>query len=580
MGDPLILAAADVKRLKIALEQTSAFKAILPDTNSPTTDSTARSMATSAAAAAAVADSKAVSDSVVESGNKSIAESNNLSQSILISIAQSTADSVSGGSTDSIARSMATSAALNASVADSKAVSDSVTESGNRSFADSNNTSQSVLISIAYSAAISGPTVPGGLTTEVQLNRSGVLDGSENVTIIGTGTDDVLTLLKNANITNQKTAGTTGEDPSKIATGGPNTIGLRVEGTAFPGAPWDPSVLTSTGVAFWIDADSESYANNDPVSTATDLSGNSRDATGSGAARPTFKTGIFNGATMPGFYFDGGDILATSAFSLTNTGIIAVFLPTTQGMYFEHGTNANSNGTFYLYDTVYSYFRRGTSGGVGISGGAGWLGTSAGIGCGYYDGSNLYLRKDGSAVTSLGDSGGATDSQSLYIGARFGGSLAYTGYIAEAVLINDPTQANIERLEGYLAWKWGLVSLLPGGHPYKSAAPTVDVAQSANLAEFGPDNSTTGLVIGPNGDVTFSDGINVIVGTSTGTQIGTSSSQKLGFWGATPVVRGSAWTISNVTTDRSYDANSTTVDELADALGTLIQELQTKGFLS
>ena len=32
--------------------------------------------------------------------------------------------------------------------------------------------------------------------------------------------------------------------------------------------------------------------------------------------------------------------------------------------------------------------------------------------------------------------------------------------------------SNIEKAEGYLAWKWGLVSNLPSGHPYKNAAPT------------------------------------------------------------------------------------------------------------
>jgi hypothetical protein len=29
-----------------------------------------------------------------------------------------------------------------------------------------------------------------------------------------------------------------------------------------------------------------------------------------------------------------------------------------------------------------------------------------------------------------------------------------------------------EKIEGYLAWKWGLEGNLPIGHPYKSAAPT------------------------------------------------------------------------------------------------------------
>lgn len=38
-------------------------------------------------------------------------------------------------------------------------------------------------------------------------------------------------------------------------------------------------------------------------------------------------------------------------------------------------------------------------------------------------------------------------------------------------------------------------------------------------------------------------------------------------------------TISNVTTDRTYDADSTTTDELADVLGTLISDLRTKGVI-
>lgn len=53
----------------------------------------------------------------------------------------------------------------------------------------------------------------------------------------------------------------------------------------------------------------------------------------------------------------------------------------------------------------------------------------------------------------------------------------------------------------------------------------------------------------------------------------------IGFFGVTPVARASAYTPTNVTTDRSYDANSTTVDELADVLGTLIADLQAYGVL-
>lgn len=43
--------------------------------------------------------------------------------------------------------------------------------------------------------------------------------------------------------------------------------------------------------------------------------------------------------------------------------------------------------------------------------------------------------------------------------------------------------------------------------------------------------------------------------------------------------KSAAYTITNVTTDRSYDANSTTLDEIADTLGTLIADLQVTGLI-
>lgn len=39
------------------------------------------------------------------------------------------------------------------------------------------------------------------------------------------------------------------------------------------------------------------------------------------------------------------------------------------------------------------------------------------------------------------------------------------------------------------------------------------------------------------GDVTMDDGVNLILDTTTGTKIGTGTTQKLGFFDATPVVR-------------------------------------------
>lgn len=75
---------------------------------------------------------------------------------------------------------------------------------------------------------------------------------------------------------------------------------------------------------------------------------------------------------------------------------------------------------------------------------------------------------------------------------------------------------------------------------------------TANLA-----TAATTTNVGPIGDI----------------QVG-SSGQKVGFFGNAGAVKSSAYTPTNVTTDRSYDANSTTLDEIADTLGTLIADLQ------
>jgi hypothetical protein len=53
----------------------------------------------------------------------------------------------------------------------------------------------------------------------------------------------------------------------------------------------------------------------------------------------------------------------------------------------------------------------------------------------------------------------------------------------------------------------------------------------------------------------------------------------VGFFGTAPAVRAAAYTPTNVTTDRSYDADTVLVAELADAVGTLIADLQSYGLL-
>jgi len=81
-------------------------------------------------------------------------------------------------------------------------------------------------------------------------------------------------------------------------------------------------------------------------------------------------------------------------------------------------------------------------------------------------------------------------------------------------------------------------------------------------------------------DLDIADGVNLVLDTTTGTKIATGTTQKLGFWNATPVTQGPAYTVTNLTADRTYDANATTVEELADVLGTLLSDLKTQGLFA
>ena len=101
--------------------------------------------------------------------------------------------------------------------------------------------------------------------------------------------------------------------------------------------------------------------------------------------------------------------------------------------------------------------------------------------------------------------------------------------------------------------------LLEGGDSGSGQAGSVDIRGG---------NSSSGT----DGDV------DIGLATTPNVRLGASGTN-LGFFGATPVARPAAYTPSNVTTTRTYDADSTSTAELADVLGTLISDLQSLGLI-
>ena len=63
----------------------------------------------------------------------------------------------------------------------------------------------------------------------------------------------------------------------------------------------------------------------------------------------------------------------------------------------------------------------------------------------------------GSVTPQIGNAGSYVQQYDMYE------MLQYDGEI---------TTTQRQKIEGYLAWKWGLQSTLPAGHPFKTAAPT------------------------------------------------------------------------------------------------------------
>lgn len=266
---------------------------------------------------------------------------------------------------------------------------------------------------------------------------------------------------------------------------------------------WDPRMVN--GLALWLDgADTSTMydatsggslvVNNGAVARWEDKSGNGRHATeGILGNRPLRVDSIQN--SRPVVRFDGGNdrltvvspfMQAANAFTISwvftrrgsGTGVDG-YRPSISGYSssntdigaYHYVKNTNSLGASYPH--------------VGAS--PGWANYDLGSGTTYSNGTFEIMqfraattRWDvfrNSTVEGTYNPGTALSTNFLHDGlviALQGNPLRFSNIDVCEVVVNlgSISLSDNQKLEGYLAWKWGLTANLPAGHPYKTVGPT------------------------------------------------------------------------------------------------------------
>ena len=259
----------------------------------------------------------------------------------------------------------------------------------------------------------------------------------------------------------------------------------RWDGTLFGGPKlWRPDSLSSN-LAMWLDAEDASTItlNGSTVSQWSDKSGNGRHATQATAAnQPTYASSAIN--SKPALSLDGvNDFmnlpLSSSVINNQASVFMVVRITTAQSNY--NATLAWSIGVGSVSVGIGPFGAANTYGLYGTFGAGATnlfdIGPTA-INTNYL--SSLSWTNNGLSVNGgfngANISGTRTNSFTGIVNGLLG--LDATSYSSATVgeIVITPMALDIQnrqKVEGYLAWKWGLEANLPSGHPYKLLPPTV-----------------------------------------------------------------------------------------------------------
>lgn len=232
---------------------------------------------------------------------------------------------------------------------------------------------------------------------------------------------------------------------------------------------WNPTFLGGT-VRAWYQADKiTGYVTGQAVTTWPDTSGNAYHATGSSG--PIYRTNRLNG--LPGIEFNGSTQYfyntVLSAGSMDETVFAVVDLDTAAARHAVVGSYAG-NGRVMVIDTnrTLTYHRQGVGDQFASTTAItldqdSIVGMTSRAGAGQSQ-SRVNGISEAETITTVPGAGGT------FLGVTNSGYY-WDGDIHEILITSALSDADAERVEGYLAHKWGITARLPGGHPYKTVQP-------------------------------------------------------------------------------------------------------------
>lgn len=249
---------------------------------------------------------------------------------------------------------------------------------------------------------------------------------------------------------------------------------------------WTPKLL-GTGLKLWLDADDESTMtlSSGDISEWRDKSGNANHATQTTSTRrPNRETGVQNSRAV--VRFNGTSDWFSTPFTMNGLASFATVLA------FKANSKLGSRSLLreqVIADTSKVFAHPFASASVDpplvIMNWDGWSPTGNDVGDVTVANINAFVRASGSTnkVFRNGTEQSTRTANSNAAAMATGSTLTigayaptpeqwFSGDLYEVVIYSGSlSTADREKLEGYLAWRWGLNGSLPSGHPYKNYAP-------------------------------------------------------------------------------------------------------------